>query len=103
MFLKNFRSSGMLPNGPSESSSPGARSSSFTDRAASLLIITTAGCTALTASRKPCDSARAGAAAGFLFALGITAPMPASDAANNSPPSTRNTSPRVAMLSNRSK
>src|SRR5271157_934976 len=98
MFLKNFRSSGMLPKGspncPNESSSPGAWPSSFTGMAASLLIITTAGWTALTASRKLCDSARAGAAAGFLLALGMTAPMLASDAANNSPHITGTTAAR---------
>src|SRR5208282_5354310 len=85
-FLKNFRSSGMLPNGspscgPGESSSPGHWPSIFTGVAATLLIITTAGWTALTTSRKLCDSACAGAAVGFLLALGMTAPMLASDAA----------------------
>ena len=43
MSLKNFRSSGMLPNGPSESSSPGVWPSNLAGMAVSLLIITTAG------------------------------------------------------------
>ena len=72
MFLKNFRSSGMLPNGSPSANRHRPASGLPASRAwpTSLLIITTAGCTALTASRKPCDSARAGAAAGILARTG---------------------------------
>ena len=57
--------------------------SNLTGMATSLLIITTAGCTALTASRKLWDKAWAGSAAALLLSPGPTAAIPPSDAASN--------------------